>query len=247
MSLSVNQNIAFRGETVRSQQNSAATDPIEKTQNTEKENKKGLSTGAWIGLGALAAAAIAGIAIAATHGRGTKAVEHSESAIPTVNSNSKSDLLEQIKKLKDSIRSNYLSQRHAKQGDLFNRPGITSNISTSVKSQKFKKDHLGKCEKEIETSKQELKTFSNNVRTKLKELSTDSDWRVCREWKKQNAGKWDETTGSKLYLVNAVIEAKITGHSRLLEYAGISVEDAMAIIKDSSKTAKDATALITKN
>src|SRR5574344_197665 len=75
MSLSVNQNIAFRGnEAVQPQQNSAASNPVEKTQIPEKEDKKGLSTGAWIGLGALATAAIAGIAIAATHGRGAKAI-----------------------------------------------------------------------------------------------------------------------------------------------------------------------------
>src|SRR5574344_1119743 len=76
MSLSVNQNIAFRGnEAVQPQQNSAATNPIEKTQTLEKEDKKGLSTGAWIGLGALATAAIAGIAIAAAHGKNSKFIK----------------------------------------------------------------------------------------------------------------------------------------------------------------------------
>src|SRR5574344_2075352 len=79
MTLSVNQNIAFNGnETVQPQQNSVATNPVEKTQTPEKEDKKGLSTGTWIGLGALATAAIAGIAIAATRGRGAQALENAE-------------------------------------------------------------------------------------------------------------------------------------------------------------------------
>src|SRR5574344_2787125 len=77
MSLSINKNIAFSGnETVQPQQNSAVTNPVGKTQTLE--NKKGLSTGTWIGLGALATAAIAGIAIAATRGRGAKALENAE-------------------------------------------------------------------------------------------------------------------------------------------------------------------------
>lgn len=79
MSLNVNQNIAFRGnetvQTAKPQQKSAATNPIEKTQTTEKKYKKGLSTGTWVGLGALATVAIAGIAIVATHGKNSKFIK----------------------------------------------------------------------------------------------------------------------------------------------------------------------------
>ncbi len=207
-----------------------------KTQE-EKSNGKALL------LGSLVALAIGGGIYLATRGK-SKGSSTSSAASQTVSNTEASPvkaLEEKITKLKQDIRGRFVEARDSYWGNRDNLGGsplfITNdlgliNYAHSIKQADEVLTRLLKA-KDVADAKKVLAEFSQSVRSKLAELSTDADWVEMRKLRKQlikdDLNK--NYNGERLSLINEILYAKVNGKSKFLDIIGLSVDDAIRMVK----------------
>lgn len=208
----------------------------------EKSNGKALL------LGSLAVLAIGGGIYLATRGKSKGSTSTASQTTSTAETPSVKSLEEKIAKLKGEIRGKFVEARDTYWGNRDNLGGapliVTNdlglpNFAFSTKQADEVLTRL-RNDKNVADARKVLDEFSKSARSRLAELSNDADWVEMRRLRKQLIkGNQAEVTarlnengnGQRLYLINEILFAKVNGKSKLLEALGMSVDDAIKMVK----------------
>lgn len=218
-----------------------------KTSFTSKEQSvEEKSNGTTLLLGSLAALAIAGGIYLAT--RGKKSGNTSKALTSQTSGTSEvspaKPLEEKIAELKEKIRNKYIQEKREYFGNrdkLGGKPLVICNnlgqpnFACSIEEADKVLEAL-KNDKNTAEAKKILEEFSKTVRAKLTELSKDTDWVEMRKLRK-NLIKSDlnqNSNGERLHLINEILFAKVNGKSKFLGAVGLSVDDAIKMVKDTN-------------
>ena len=235
------------------------TQPIKQQPKTTDEKTKSFPTKTAVVVGTgLAALAAVGIYLA-TKGKGAKAVQqathntqeavqNAANEVKTPNAPSEIETLkEKIKTLRQNIKTNYQAERK----ELNENPGGILNdyvIKYMGGKPKSEKDY-DKVIRHLKEDKidgyilDEMNTVIGNYRTHLKEkakaLAGDSEFHEIKKIKRKLPDFNNDDDLSRRTLIDDVLYSKANGKtSEYLEALGLSVEDAVQMIKNPKDVAK---------
>lgn len=225
---------------------------VPKKEVQPKETKKGISTTTKVVVGTgLAALAAVGIYLA-TKGKAKnlKPQNLSEEITTITNKSEINELKTQVKELKAKIRTAYRTKLKENSIDFKSQRGPADNGAYKVLDSDQKE-----MRKQLADNQPIIDDFSKKVRTTIKELQKDSDYKELQKmrhkYKKEMYDKSGNFTGNynnvrKLELINEVLYTKLNNGQKTPYFSqlGISVEEAIGIIKNKTLTNEDISKMI---
>lgn len=244
------------------------TQPIKQSEKKADEKTKFLTPKTLVAVGTgLTALAAVGIYIA-TRGKGTKAtervvqqvthnaqeaVQNVANEVKTPNASSEIETLkEKIKTLRQTIKTNYQAERHEINENATNSLNdyVHKYMGGSPKSEKdYDKVIRHLKEDNVEGYKlDEMNTVVGNYRTKVKEkakaLVGDSDFQEIKKIRRKQPDFNNNDDLARRTLIDDVLYSKANGKtSEYLEALGLSVDDAVQMIKNPKGATKKITAM----
>ena len=243
---------AFRGA-VNSAVDSCGTIPAQQpdtvsfssNNQTQKETKKqGLSAGAKISIGAAVLLGLGALVYFLTKGKGSPKVKPEEIAD---NTPKLEELKKQAKELKDKIREEVCKRLNEQTGFNYGKSPSDRDAYKNLKADKQQMQQL------LEKSESVVREFSTKVRNSVKALQNDPEGRELLELRRQFRKEFANgnfENGGRLDLLNEILYTKLNGGQKTPYFnkLGLSVEEAIAIIKDKSLVShKDLHQKITQN